>query len=231
MSKTTFDEFSESYEETLNQGIAVSGEDSSFFARGRLERLAHILKNRNVDCNSIVDFGCGTGNSLPLLREFLGATRIAGVDVSTLSIATARARFKDSGFELSTIDESDDNSQFDLAFCNGVFHHIPVEQRLTSAKWIWDHLKSDGYFAFFENNPLNPGTRYVMSRIPFDREAVTLLPWQSRRLLHEAGFEVILTHYLFFFPKQLAWFRRFEPSLRNIGFGAQYLVLARKPTV
>lgn len=228
MSKTTFDDFSESYEDALNAGISVSGEDSSFFARGRLESLAKLLQLRKIECKSVLDFGCGTGNSLPLLRELLGATRVSGVDVSAQSIATARGRFKDQGYELSTVDEMGDNSQFDLAFCNGVFHHIPVDQRLSSAQWILNHLVKGGHFAFFENNPLNPGTRYVMSRIAFDRDAITLLPWESRRLLRSAGFEILLTHYLFFFPKPLAWFRRVEPSLRHLGLGAQYLVLAQR---
>ena len=37
-----------------------------------------------------------------------------------------------------------------------------------------DALRPGGLFAFWENNPWNPGTRLVMSRIPFDRDAITL---------------------------------------------------------
>jgi SAM-dependent methyltransferase len=229
VSKATFDEFSDSYEEALDRGISVSGEDSLFFARGRLVHLAGVLAERQFAADSVLDFGCGVGNSLPLLRQLLSASHVAGVDISSESIATARKRFPDDGFQLTTCDQLPTAATFKLAFCNGVFHHIPPDKRAASARLVYDHLEPGGLFAFFENNPLNPGTRYVMSRIPFDREAITLLPHQSRRLLRSAGFEIVLTQYLFFFPKALAWFRPLEPAMRRLALGAQYLVLARKP--
>ena len=229
MSKATFDEYSGAYEEALNRGISVSGEDSTFFARGRLLHLAGLLTERGASSRAVLDFGCGVGNSLPLIRESLRAARVAGIDVSSDSIAMACERFRGAGFQLTTCDQLPREAAFDVAFCNGVFHHIPLDQRAESARLVYEHLEPGGVFAFFENNPLNPGTRYVMSRIPFDREAVTLLPQESRRLLRGAGFEIVLTHYLFFFPKPLSWFRPLEPALRRVPLGAQYLVLAQKP--
>jgi hypothetical protein len=86
-----------------------------------------------------------------------------------------------------------------------------------------------GLFAFWENNPWNPGTRYVMSRIPFDRDAVTLIPPEARQLLQKAGFEILRTDFLFIFPGVLKWLRWIEPSISHLPFGAQYQVLARKP--
>src|SRR6059036_11455 len=44
--------------------------------------------------------------------------------------------------------------------------------------------------SFWENNPWNPGTRLVMSRIPFDRDAVPLSPPEVRRLVLTAGFRL-----------------------------------------
>ncbi len=85
-----------------------------------------------------------------------------------------------------------------------------------------------GCLRFFENNPLNPGTRYVMSRIPFDRDAITLTPWNARALLRSAGFDILGTDYLFYFPKVLSALRKVEPLLAKLPFGAQYLVLCRK---
>lgn len=228
--KTTFDNYSDSYEEALNRGIGVSGEDAHFFARGRLEWLTRLVRAHGLACDSVLDFGCGIGNSLPLLRELLNAQDIAGIDVSSESIATARRRFALSGFELATCDELAPSARFHMAFCNGVFHHIPLAERAQSARSVLRHLRPGGVFAFFENNPLNPGTRYVMSRIPFDRDAITLTPWNARRLLRKAGFEILRTDYLFFFPRPLAPLRKLEPALRRVPLGAQYLVLARKPS-
>lgn len=229
MPGSAFDEYSGSYEQALAQGIQVSGEDSSFFARGRLVWLASYIARHNLSTGSVLDYGCGTGNSLPMLRELLHASRVVGVDISAASIAMARQRFCEAQFELSTCDELPAASLFDWAFCNGVFHHIPVVQRQESARFVWHHLQPGGHFAFFENNPLNPGTRYVMSRIAFDHDAETLLPWAARGLLKSAGFKIVRTDFLFFFPRPLAWLRRLEPALSQLPLGAQYMVLAQKP--
>jgi hypothetical protein len=83
--------------------------------------------------------------------------------------------------------------------------------------------------ALWENNPWNPGTRYVMSRIPFDHDAITLNTRQSRRLVMAAGFEVLRTDYLFVFPHFLRWLRTLEAPLSSIPIGGQYELLCRKP--
>lgn len=230
MSKAEFDNYSSNYEEALDRGIGVSGENSSYFAEGRLRWLAGQLARRGFTPESVIDFGCGVGNSLPYLREIIQAKRIAGIDISAESIAMAKQRFVSDGFELGTLTEISVAGNFDMAFCNGVFHHIPLDQRSDSVNLVYRHLRPGGLFAFFENNPLNPGTRYVMSRIPFDRDAITLMPWNARKLLRSAGFEVLRTDYLFYFPKVLGMFRPFERWLSQLPLGAQYMVLVGRPS-
>jgi len=58
-------------------------------------------------------------------------------------------------------------------------------------KNILGALKPGGLFAFWENNPWNPGTRIVMSRIPFDRDAEIISPPAAKRLLRRAGFSIL----------------------------------------
>jgi SAM-dependent methyltransferase len=116
----------------------------------------------------------------------------------------------------------------DLVYCNGVFHHIPVAERKAAMRFIWRSLKPGGYFAFWENNPWNPGTRYIMNRVPFDRDAVMLSANQARELLRSAGFHVERTDYLFVFPRVLRKLRWIESHVSSLPFGAQYLVLSRK---
>ena len=84
--------------------------------------------------------------------------------------------------------------------------------------------------AFWENNPWNPGTRYVMSRIPFDRDAITLTPPEARRMLQAGGFDILRTDFLFIFPRVFSWFRGVEPFLVQLPLGAQYQVLCRIKT-
>ena len=81
----------------------------------------------------------------------------------------------------------------------------------------------------WENNPWNPGTRYVMSRIPFDLDAITLTAPEARCLLEAGGFEVIRTDFLFIFPRILSWFRGIEPLVSRLPIGGQYQLLCRKP--
>ena len=113
-------------------------------------------------------------------------------------------------------------------YCNGVFHHIEPNHRLRALSHVNRSLISHGYFALWENNPWNPATRWVMHRIPFDRDAQPISAPHARRMLDAAGFDVIRTDYLFLFPRVLAPLRRLEARLAAVPAGAQDLVLCRK---
>ncbi len=89
-------------------------------------------------------------------------------------------------------------------------------------------MEPGGVLALWENNPFNPGTRWVMKRLPFDRDAVLLAPGQTRRLLRASGLDVIEIRYHFFFPHALAMLRPAERALRRVPLGGQYVVLAQK---
>lgn len=116
-----------------------------------------------------------------------------------------------------------------LAFCNGVFHHIPKSERAAAADFVFRSLRPGGIFSFWENNPLNPGTLYIMRKCPFDRDAEPLTHFTGRGLLRSAGFEIISTSFQFVFPRPLAALRRVEPTLAALPLGAQYQILCRKP--
>ena len=103
-----------------------------------------------------------------------------------------------------------------------------MEERDAALQSVRDHLKPGGWFAFWENNPWNPVTRYAMSKVAFDDDAILVWPYEARKLLAKNGFEPVRTDYVFFFPSALAACRKFEPLLRWCPFGAQYLVLCRK---
>jgi hypothetical protein len=86
------------------------------------------------------------------------------------------------------------------------------------------------HLAVFENNPWNPGTRMVMHRIPFDRDAIPLSILELRSRMKAAGYEVRKSRSLFYLPKPLAALRFIEPLLVRVPLGAQYYVLARVPS-
>ncbi len=226
-----FDRYAADYDGALAQGLAVSGEAKEFFARGRLTSLAKTLRARRHSVQAALDFGCGTGQAAPLLQELLGAKRILGVDVSEGLLGVAQREHRGAGIEFRVLKHHSPNGEFDVAFCNGVFHHIPLAERAAAIHHVFRSVRPGGIFALWENNPWNPGTRYVMSKIPFDRDAITLSPPTTRQLLRAGGFDVIQTDFQFFFPRALSWFRGLEPFLTKIPLGAQYQVLARRPAV
>ncbi len=227
---SAFDEFAADYELALQRGLSATGESKDYFAHGRIRYLQRHLARLGERPSRVLDFGCGTGTSVPLLLALPGVARVTGVDVSEESLKLAAQNHAAAGnAAFATFRQLPPAGNMDLAFCNGVFHHIPLGDRAGSMQYIFDSLRGGGIFAFWENNPWNPGTRYVMSRIPFDRDAVTLSPPQSRRLAEAAGFEVILMRSLFFFPRSLGWLRWMEPAMARIPLGGQYIVLCRKP--
>jgi len=224
-----FDDFADDYDATLNRGLAFSGENKDYYARERMLWVRRVLEKLGSSPRRAIDFGCGTGSSVPLLLDVLGVEAAVGVDTSERSIELARRRHGSSRASFLTFAEHAPAGDADFGFCNGVFHHIPPAERVAAVEHVWRSLAPGGLWAFWENNPYNPGTQWLMHRLPFDRGVVKVSPREARRLLHGREFEILRTDHLFFFPRPLRAFRRFEPHLARVPLGAQYLVLARKP--
>jgi SAM-dependent methyltransferase len=228
VTKAAFDRYAGTYDAALANGLAVTGENKEYFARGRIRWLARCLSELGERPQSALDFGCGTGSAAELLLDIIGLERLVGVDPSPKLIEEARQTFGSPRASFTESDRYEPNARIDLAFCNGVFHHIPPGDRPAAVDLVHRSLRPGGLFAFWENNPWNPGTRYVMSRISFDRDAITLTPSEASRLLAAGGFEVLRTDYLFIFPRALRALRRIELRLARLPLGAQYEVLCRK---
>lgn len=224
-----FDAYADGYDAALERGISVSGEKKDFFARGRIELLRKVLAQKHTTTGQILDFGCGTGSSTPHLFTLPGARKVVGVEVSGQSLKIAERLHGGGNACFRLIPEYSPNAEFDLAFCNGVFHHIPPDERASAIDYVFRALKPGGSFALWENNPWNIGTRIVMSRVPFDRDAVPLSVLETAQRLKLGGFTIASTQFAFYFPRALSWFRFLEPALTHVPFGAQYMVLATKP--
>lgn len=226
-SVSEFDAYAKNYDDALALGLSFTGESKDYYASRRVAWLSKRLAALKFAARTVLDFGCGTGSGVPFLLDGLGAKRVHGVDVSAASLETARETHARDGASFALIKEPV-GPEFDLAFCNGVFHHIPVAERRAAAAYVHDALVPRGLFALWENNPWNIGTRYIMRRVPFDREAITLTPPETRRLLRDAGFDIVRTDFLFVFPHALRALRPLERALSSLPLGGQYLVLARK---
>jgi SAM-dependent methyltransferase len=222
-----FDAYADHYGEELARGTSLSGESSEYFARGRVAWLARRLHDIGFAPTRVMDFGCGTGATVSALLDILAPSSVVGVDVSAKSVERARrsGRYARVSLQKDLAPAGD----VDVVYCNGVFHHIPPPERPAALRYVRGCLRPGGVFALWENNPWNPGTQIVMSRIAFDRDAVKLSAPHARRICRDAGFEIVSTDFQFVFPRMLGLLRFMEPGLSRLPIGAQYMVLLRKP--
>jgi SAM-dependent methyltransferase len=227
-----FDAYAEDYDAALEQGIRLAGETRDFFSRGRVAFTSRALRRLGAHdgVRRILDYGCGTGDtSLELLHAF-PCLEVVGLDASPAIVASARSRIEHPAVRFDVLrGDSPLAGGFDLAFVSNVFHHVEPDRRSRLLAGIRDALRPGGHLAFFENNPWNPGARAVMARVPFDRDAVPLSVLEALRRVRDAGLEPLRTGSLFYFPRFLAALRFLEPCLGKLPFGAQYVVIARRP--
>jgi SAM-dependent methyltransferase len=224
-----FDGYAGDYDAALAQGLSVSGEDKNYFAKGRIDWTARILRKLGVNGVNVMDFGCGTGSATPFFLQWPSLRRFIGTDVSAASLDVAKREHGSERARFALMKDYKTDGSLDLVYCNGVFHHIPLAERAAAVRYVYDSLRPGGVFALWENNPWNPGTRLVMSRIPFDRDAVTLPPPECRRLVRGGGFEIVRTDFLFIFPRILKWLRPLERVAMKVPAGGQYVVVGRRP--
>jgi SAM-dependent methyltransferase len=223
-----FDEYAAAYEGALANAIAPSGESREYFAEGRVAWLKRCLIACGEKPSALLDFGCGDGATTPLLLAALHADSAVGIDVSAKSLAIARKNHATPQVRFESIGEFQSSGELDLAYCNGVFHHIAPVQRAEALALVNRALRTGGLFSFWENNPWSLATRYVMSRCAFDRDAIMLTPPEARRLLPKGGFEILRTDYRFIFPRALRALRKIEDFVYRLPFGTQYQILCRK---
>lgn len=229
--ESLFDNYSTNYHQTLNETLSLTGENTTYFAQGRVRCTRNKINKLipQVTITTILDFGCGTGDTIPILEQQFNPQRLIGIDASEGSLAMARSNYPSSTISFYNHESSiPPNSVCELAYCNGVFHHIAKEERDQSLKLIYNTLAPNGIFAFWENNPWNPGTRYLMKKCPFDSDAQPISVINGKHLLEKNGFKIVNTSFWFIFPNALRCLRFTERILSPLPIGAQYLLLAQK---
>ena len=224
----TFDEFVDTYEEACGRGLSLSGESRDYFARQRVA-LTKRLCAAAPPPRRVMDFGCGLGHTTPYLADAFPQSQIIGVDTSAGAMAAAQKRYASASTGFTTPDGRIEPESISLVYSNGTFHHIEPPDREREVRRIVAWLVRGGLFALWENNPWNLGTRLVMKRIPFDRDAKLLSYLNAARLLETSGLRMRGVSSHFYFPSWLKPLRRLEPRLERVPLGAQYRVLAQKP--
>jgi SAM-dependent methyltransferase len=218
-----FDTYAKSYEGLHRASIAASGEDPAYFHDYKVD----CLRRKRLLVGPLLDYGCGTGNLTERFVRSGDLGEIHGYDPSLESLAEARERAPSATLHSDV--RALPRDHFATAVLSGVLHHVEPERRAQVLGSVRDALRPGGHVVVFEHNPLNPVTRRAVAACPFDDDAILLWPWETRRRIRDAGFADVVLDYIVFFPKPLAFLRRFEPRLRRLGLGAQQMVVGRRP--
>lgn len=224
MNKPEFDKYAKKYDQVLGESIPEGFNEDRYFAEYKVALMANRMKFKMP--KRILDFGCGSGRSLPYLDQYFPSAELWGYDVSLASLEiaatrTPRVKIFSSWDEIAEI-------QFDAIMAANVFHHIPPTQRLSALSQCQRMLAKNGELFLFEHNPFNPATRWVFERCPFDVDAEMLSLKTVQKLARQAGFRSETHGYTLFFPRPLAFLRKFEPWMGRLPIGAQYYVQMAK---
>jgi SAM-dependent methyltransferase len=217
----SFDRFASEYRDVLDGSVG----SAAYFADGKASWIAREV---GPDFRGrVLDFGCGIGLLAEALARHLPGAHLTGFDVSAQSLAATPAHLR------QRVDFTHDpkamGHAYDLIVISNVLHHIPVAERDGVLADLATRLVSGGKLAIFEHNPLNPVTRVVVARCPFDDDAILLWPREALDRLGHAGLRPQPRAYVAFFPKPLAVLRGLEARLRWCPLGAQYVALGVKP--
>jgi 2-polyprenyl-3-methyl-5-hydroxy-6-metoxy-1,4-benzoquinol methylase len=81
---------------------------------------------------SVLDVGCGLGETIIHLNRVLPAARVNGVDISPVAIEACRQSFPDADFHVLDIVEASLPTNFDLVVCSEVVEHLDDPTRAIS---------------------------------------------------------------------------------------------------
>ncbi|MBP3919900.1 MAG: methyltransferase domain-containing protein [Clostridia bacterium] len=96
--------------------------------------------------HSILDIGCGPGNSTKVLKDFFPDAEVLGIDNSENMIAKAKETYPDITFQISDItDHSQNLGKFDIIFSNACLQWVPDHKTLLPA--LFEKLNENGVLA------------------------------------------------------------------------------------
>lgn len=219
-----FNKFAHSYTSEVDRVTAFAGKNQDYYAKIKAKlilELAHKRFGTLANVNAL-DVGCGVGITDAHLGECLN--HICGVDPSSESIAEARTRNPAAEYHLypgGTL-PFDDN-KFDITFAICVFHHIDGRDNQESLiKEMARVTRQGGLVLVFEHNPLNPLTRFVVSRCKFDRDAELITAGNMRILARQSGLDAVKTAHILLTPWRGKFWSRLERWAGGLPLGAQY---------
>jgi SAM-dependent methyltransferase len=230
-----FDSYAQSYNAGMDSPVkAMMGGSADDFVAIKIRWLLRRypdLAGRGASFR-LLDYGCGTATLLRLIAPEMPGATLLGCDISAGMLHEA-ARVWPAHSAAPSFHQQDGakvplpSESCDLVVISAVLHHVPLDERAAVYAEIGRLLRPGGRLVVFEHNPVNPVTRYVVSRTPIDQNAILLHAGEVQSSLRSAGFSAIETGYLMFLPPRLQILAGLERLIGWLPLGAQYAVTAR----
>jgi trans-aconitate 2-methyltransferase len=83
-----------------------------------------------IEARSVIDLGCGPGNSTEVLAQRYPEAQAAGIDSSPDMIAAARRRLPSVDFAVRDVQDWDSSGSFDVILANAVLQWVPHHETL-----------------------------------------------------------------------------------------------------
>lgn len=215
-----FSKYSKNYDSLLKASLTGAVVEHAFFADHKVALAARRLAGNTV--RAVLDFGCGTGRGLqPIAARFTGA-EVWAYDPSA-ACAEEAARQCPQAHVLSR-PEYIPPKHFDCVFLCNVLHHVPEPDQADVLAACRSALAPGGSVFVFEHNPLNPLTRIVFERCPFDQDAAMLRMSKTITTGARAGLRPVQRGFCLFVPFAAGGIYRIEDMLGWLPLGAQYYV-------
>lgn len=146
----------------------------------------------NLAPGTVIDIGCGPGNSTALLVERFPGSTVSGLDSSPAMLEQARQALPGIHFEQARIDAWQPDHAYDVIYGNAVLQWLPDHRNLVPK--LAGHLAPGGTIAFQMPDNLQEPSHVSMA------ETVAAGPWASRLedarirddLLGPAGYYALL---------------------------------------
>ncbi|MBK2123632.1 class I SAM-dependent methyltransferase, partial [Fangia hongkongensis] len=175
MKQSDFDKYEDSYVETVERSIQFSGLKHDFFQQAKQKMLRQVIYKhfRGNEKLSLLDVGCGVGSLHPYIKELVHS--IVGVDISHQSIKRAKLNNSDNRyFSYDGERLPFEANKFNIVMAVCVMHHVHPDKWSFFLSEMSRVTQENGLVVVIEHNPLNPLTKFAVSRCPFDVDATLL---------------------------------------------------------
>lgn len=234
-SKAEFDQYARDYFKEMSHPLRnLIDPEGHYFIELKARILEKIVSEYFSGRRSLrlVDVGTGLG----LFEKFLSPAfpNITALDLSfeMLKVAGVLNPFQNSSsayvqanaFQLPIESES-----ADLIFMSCVLHHLEADEISATLRELARICSPQGLMVFFEHNPFNLFTQWVVKTTPLDRNARMISHRQLAGKAEQAGIAIVTSEFFLYGTRAIdRTVNRCLPGLGALPVGGQFALIGKK---